>query len=501
MKIYIKLNIDDAADAVIFRSYAGPLGKRHWDAELVFGKPDHKWNSLLITDKREFLEQIPEIPVVYIGKAEDVEDVFDRVYDVWPRVESEKSRRMRFERLIANLRNANNTWLYRQMLRVVIDSDPSVISIKDVDDHHVIVNKSFEDACGKNRDQVRERGTGFIWNVTSSGEEISEYLVSEQDAKVISENALIYFEEVRNTTGGSRHYLTFKSPLTDPDGEAIGIVTVSSDKTNDGIRSSEVTDFLENLPFPILICDPSFKTVKMNYSFRNQVSGSASFDYIAWKHTLKTSGEPKINKERHNVSQEFFTDYFGKPRFFYISENEIRDSFGNKVGYFVILRDTTFERTLEKSVLGAANSDALTGLYNRRYLVDHINNNGDKPITLLYMDLDNFKEINDRFSRSRGDEVLVKTASFIKECFPRGTVARLGGDEFAVVLEGYADKVAIEAGCILLESKLQSVFRAGGPSATISISVTESDGSMDAEELLLQGGKSMYKVKTDKRSN
>ena len=499
MKIYIKLNIEDAADAMIFRSYAGPLGKRHWDAELVFGKPDQKWNSLYITDKKDALLQIEEIPVVYIGKAEDVEDVFDRIYDVWPSVESEKSRRMRFERLIANIRNANNTWLYRQMLRVVIDSDPSVISIKDVDDHHVIVNKSFEEACGKTRDQVKERGTGFIWNVASSGEEISEFMVSEQDERIIAEKTCLYLEEIRNTTKGSRHYLTYKSPLIDPSGETIGIVTVSSDKTNDGIRSSEVSDFLENLPFPILICDSAFKPVKMNYSFRNQVSGSSSFDYLTWKNGLKVSGEPKINKERHNVSQEFFTDYFGKPRFFYVSENEIRDSFGNKVGYFVILRDTTFERTLEKSVLGAANSDGLTGLYNRRYIVDYINNNQGKPLTLLYMDLDNFKEINERFSRSRGDEVLIKTASFIKECFPKGVAARPGGDEFAVVLDGYADKVAIEAGCILLESKILSVFRMGGPSATISISVTESDGTIDAEELLLKGGKSMSDVKVNKR--
>ncbi|SEV84622.1 diguanylate cyclase (GGDEF) domain-containing protein [Ruminococcaceae bacterium KH2T8] len=498
MKIYIKINIEDAADAKIFRSYAGPVGKRHWDAELVFGKTDQKWDSLIITDNTETFDKIEEVPVVYIGKAEDVEDRFDRVYDVWPRVESEKARRMRFERLIANLRSANNSWLYRQMLRVVVDADPSLISIKDVDDHYVIVNRSMEEASGKTREQIRERGTGFVWNVQGA-EENGEYMISEQDLKSINENVIVFFEELKNTTRGVSHFATRKAPIFDPSGEAIGIVTVSEDKTHDGMRSSEVSDFLENLPFPILICDPNFTAVKMNYSFRNQVSGSASFDYLEWKKNLKKSGEAKINKERHSVSQEFYTDYFGKPRFFFVSEHEIRDSFGNKTGYFVILRDTTFERTLEQSVLGAANSDGLTGLYNRRYLVDHINNHREKPLTLLYMDLDNFKNINDTFSRSRGDEVLIKTASFIKECFPRGTVARLGGDEFAVVLEGYPDKAAIEAGCILLESKLQSIFRLGGLFATISISVTESDGSIDAEELLLQGGKSMFRVKSNKR--
>ena len=310
---------------------------------------------------------------------------------------------------------------------------------------------------------------------------------------------IVSYDEIINTVTGSRHYRTRKSPLIDPSGDFFGIVTISEDMSEKGLMSPEVGDFLENLPFPIVICDTNFKTIKMNYSFRNQVSGSPTFDFVSWKKSLKPAGEKKVNIERKCVSQEFYIDYFGKPRFFYVTENAIKDAFGNVTGYFIILRDTTIERNLEKSVLNAANTDGLTGLYNRKYIVDYINNNQGKPMTLLYMDLDNFKEINERFSRSRGDEVLIKTASFIKECFPKGVAARPGGDEFAVVLDGYADKAAIEAGCILLESKIQSVFRMGGPSATISISVTESDGTIDAETLLLKGGKSMSDVKVNKR--
>ncbi len=499
MKVHIKIRIDDQADAAIFRSYSGAAGKRHWDVQIEFGQLDKDWDSLIITDKTEYLDKYAGIPAVYIGKSEDVEDRIDRIYDVWPKVESEKSRRMRFERLIANLRNANNSWLYRYLLSTLIDSDTDAVSFKDVSDRYVLVNNTFEHAYGKSREDMYERGSGYVLDTKGESDAENEYALSEQDHNVLANGQIISYDEMSETVTGQRHYRTRKSPLIDPSGELFGILTISEDMTEKGLMSPEVADFLENLPFPILVCDLSYKTIRMNYSFRNQVSGNAEFDFASWKKGLKPTGEKKVNLERKSVSQEFYIDYFGKPRFFYVSEHAIKDAFGNVTGYFIILRDTTIERTLEKSVLSAANTDGLTGLYNKRYIVDHINNNHGKPMTLLYMDLDNFKEINNRFSRSRGDEVLIKTAKFIQECFPRGIAARPGGDEFAVVLDGYADKAAIEAGCILLESKIQSVFRTGGPAATISISVTESDGTVDADELLLKGGKSMSAVKVNKR--
>lgn len=498
MKVHIKIRIDDQADAAIFRSYAGVAGKRHWDVRIEFGQLDKAWNSLLITDKFEYLDKYPDIPALYIGKADDVENYMSRIYDVWPRVESEKARRMRFERLIGNFRNANNSWLYRYLLSTMIDSDPDSVSFKDVDDRFVLVNNTFEHTFGKSREELYERGSGFVFNL--GGEETTEeYSLSSHDMEVLTTGQHVSYEENFNTVTGKRRYRCRKSPLIDPSGELFGIVTISEDLSDKGLMSPEVGDFLEQLPFPIFICDAELKTLKMNCSFREQVSGSSSFDYVSWKKGLKPTGERKVDVVSRSVSQEFFVEHLGKPKFFIMLERAIKDTQGNTTGYLVLLRDTTIERNLEKSVLSAANTDGLTGLYNRKYLVDYINLNHGKPLTLLYMDLDNFKEINERFSRSRGDNVLIKTARFIEECFPKCVASRPGGDEFAVILDGFADKAAIEAGCILLESKIQSVFRMGGPSATISISVTESDGSMEAEALLLEGAKSMSAVKLSKR--
>ncbi|SDS49704.1 diguanylate cyclase (GGDEF) domain-containing protein [Actinoplanes derwentensis] len=85
-----------------------------------------------------------------------------------------------------------------------------------------------------------------------------------------------------------------------------------------------------------------------------------------------------------------------------------------------------------------ATHDHLTGLANRKYLYEHAAAWGrtGEPVTLLLLDLDGFKQINDRFGHAVGDEVLVEVADVLNAAVPAGhTVSRLGGDEFAVVLE------------------------------------------------------------------
>jgi diguanylate cyclase len=85
-----------------------------------------------------------------------------------------------------------------------------------------------------------------------------------------------------------------------------------------------------------------------------------------------------------------------------------------------------------------ATHDHLTGLTNRTYLYGRAAHwiSGNTPIALLLIDLDGFKQINDRFGHAAGDEVLVEVAEVLTGVVPEGhTAARLGGDEFAVVLD------------------------------------------------------------------
>ncbi|QYD69288.1 diguanylate cyclase [Paraburkholderia edwinii] len=109
----------------------------------------------------------------------------------------------------------------------------------------------------------------------------------------------------------------------------------------------------------------------------------------------------------------------------------------------IIIEDVTERRQSEAKILHLARHDPLTGLPNRRDLYERLERilarsmGGREPeVALMYLDLDGFKQVNDRLGHHAGDEVLTAVAGRLKELLWTGEfVARLGGDEFAVVVE------------------------------------------------------------------
>jgi diguanylate cyclase (GGDEF)-like protein len=151
------------------------------------------------------------------------------------------------------------------------------------------------------------------------------------------------------------------------------------------------------------------------------------------------------------------------------------------------------------NALQQALTDPLTGLGNRRLLLDRLEHElvradrGAAPATLLFMDLDGFKLVNDSLGHSVGDQLLIAVAARLRRCTRDGDIcARLGGDEFAVLLARRSDPVVAAERII---EALQRSFQIGESEVFVSVSLGIASGSDNAETLLRNADVAMYQAK------
>jgi diguanylate cyclase (GGDEF)-like protein/PAS domain S-box-containing protein len=126
----------------------------------------------------------------------------------------------------------------------------------------------------------------------------------------------------------------------------------------------------------------------------------------------------------------------------------VNDAAGKPVAMAVVIRDISDRRALEEKLTFQAMHDALTGLANRALLHNRVaaavNRAGRRntSVSLLFLDLDNFKTVNDTMGHAAGDELLRSVSDRLRRCLRLSdTPARLGGDEFAILLEDVGHSV------------------------------------------------------------
>ncbi|MFJ6520553.1 aminotransferase class I/II-fold pyridoxal phosphate-dependent enzyme [Streptomyces filamentosus] len=174
-------------------------------------------------------------------------------------------------------------------------------------------------------------------------------------------------------------------------------------------------------------------------------------------------------------------------------------------GVVVTLRDVTQQRILERELTHRAFHDALTGLPNRILLVERIgralrrDRRGSAVTGVLFVDLDDFKLVNDMMGHSVGDELLVAVAGRLTSVLRRGdTAARLGGDEFALLVEGAREPRDADALAEQVVRALGRPFLLSNGSASISacVGVATATGADDAESLLGHADLALYAAKS-----
>jgi diguanylate cyclase (GGDEF)-like protein/PAS domain S-box-containing protein len=170
-----------------------------------------------------------------------------------------------------------------------------------------------------------------------------------------------------------------------------------------------------------------------------------------------------------------------------------------------MVMDVVDRKRIEERIAHLAYHDALTQLPNRVLLADRLRQamaqiqREPKRLAVCYLDLDDFKPINDLWGHDQGDRILVEIAQRLQNCVRAGdTVARLGGDEFVVLLGDLTDVEECEHALDRMMTALQAPFAVAGQhwSLAASIGVTlYPDDESDADALLRHGDQAMYAAK------
>jgi len=188
----------------------------------------------------------------------------------------------------------------------------------------------------------------------------------------------------------------------------------------------------------------------------------------------------------------------------------VMDESGEIRHYLAVSEDITLRKQQQQRILHQAHFDALTDLPNRFLSLDRLDHairearRSGECVALLFLDLDDFKKINDSLGHEVGDQVLIEAAARLRASVRSGdTVGRLGGDEFVVLLGGLKDPSDALPVVDNLMSRLRDPYRLDGRELVMSVSIgiaTYPQDGDDVSELLRKADSAMYHAKGEGRN-
>ncbi|MFN3887127.1 MAG: GGDEF domain-containing protein [Aquabacterium sp.] len=279
------------------------------------------------------------------------------------------------------------------------------------------------------------------------------------------------------------------------------------------LPSALVQSVLDALPTPVFFKDRSGRYQGCNRAF-TELMGKQPGELIGLTvYDLSPPDLARIYEEadealmRSGGEQRYETQVQrpdGQRRHVLFYKAAVRDEHGEVCGLVGTILDITERKDLERRLSDLADLDALTGLFNRRAILSHLEGlHADRrqqrlPLCLLMVDVDHFKSINDRFGHAIGDEALVRVASCLRQNLRDGDrVGRIGGEEFLVVLgsteledaQGVAERLRLVVAQTCVDT-LDGPLR-----LTVSIGLARSLPDEDWAQVLGRADEGLYAAK------
>ena len=396
-------------------------------------------------------------------------------------------------------------------LRAITENLPALIGKVNAAGRFVFLNSRALQFYGKSSDEL-------IGHPVESAYSAEEYAKLLPCIRRVQDGERVAFEEVIAVRGRELHYQCVFVPQIAPDGRPDGFFAMAMDisaRKLSELRQAESEERLRTITdnLPVLI---AYLDAGRRYRFANAVHqswlGIRPDDMLG-----RTADEvfgPAHHAAQARALEQAWTGQASQCEYEIVRRGQARivhSTFlpqmreGKVHGVYVLTTDATVSRMHERSLHALAHTDALTQLPNRRAFEQVLNGackrlrQGDHRCVLLYLDIDRFKQINDRLGHATGDAVLVEFARRLRGAV-RGSdvVARLAGDEFTVLLSdvGLDADVARVAGKIL--AAIRRPFALGGRTFDVTTTIGAALGQADAAEpraLMEAADRALYAAK------
>ncbi len=313
-----------------------------------------------------------------------------------------------------------------------------------------------------------------------------------------------------------------RAPIFDEDGNVEFVVTAATDITTESARIEQLELAAKVFAMAaegIIVSDADDRVLMVNAGF-TRLTGFAADEIVGmllsespFRPIDKAASDARmirLRKEGTLTSEVARFRKDGVPLSLWISASIVKNSDGSLRNYVRVFTDISLLKETQQKLEQLASFDALTELPNRRLLVDRLEQatrraqRGDDGLSVMFIDLDGFKQVNDTFGHDVGDRLLQEVAQRLQRCIRTSdSVGRIGGDEFAVVLEKARDPAIVTQVGKRILSALAEPYSIDGhevrSAASIGVATYPVDGS-DAAALLKSADEAMYGAKRSGRS-
>ena len=381
------------------------------------------------------------------------------------------------------------------------------ITVADHDGNYTFVNPAFCDMIGYSEDELL---TMTVFDVKAPEQDTSSFQRSKTSEEGVAINVLLQRKD------GSIFCSEVIGKKIEIDGQqqVLGIIRDIDEQVKVQDRIRKLSMAIEQSPVSVVISDTDGNIEFVNKAFENITGYTATVAKemnLLHMHANETAAgrDDQIwqilssGKEWQGELQSRKKN--GKIFWEYCHFAPVINDTGMISHYLAVKEDITIRKQQEMQILQQAHFDSLTGLPNRFLSLDRLSQllseaeRNDEKVAVMFMDLDDFKKINDTLGHETGDKLLVEAAARIHHALRSGdTVGRLGGDEFLVLLGGLNDAIDARPITEKLLTAFKEPFRIDGreliQSTSIGVAIYPDDGD-NASELLRKADSAMYHAK------